>query len=174
MHTDVVVTFVSGDRIFTSHDRIRELGWSGEDCIGLGAFWFDSVVVDRAVYTNTVTGHEHLYNEGNFNEYQPHTPFDLPYWLMLPRKSSSKAAILTPTTPSASRVGFTSLRLEPTFMILGQAAGTAASLAIAGEVHPRDVNRTQLQHTLSRMHQRIRQGDLREDDWVPCGVTKKP
>eukprot|EP00041_Stephanoeca_diplocostata_P024359 m.615879 g.615879 ORF g.615879 m.615879 type:complete len:313 (+) comp22510_c0_seq4:1953-2891(+) len=124
---------VLGDRIFTYHDRLKPLGWGGDTTVGLGAFWFDSVVVDRSVYTSSgstahgrvqdtssISERVRVYNEGNYNAYSPHTPFDLPYWLLLPR--SEDVAMFLPNNPSSSHVGFSSLRLEPTMMILGQAA----------------------------------------------------
>ena len=49
-----------GGRVFTQADRARGMGWA-HDAVGLGAFWFDSVVVDRAVYPSG------LQNEGNYN-----------------------------------------------------------------------------------------------------------
>ena len=41
--------------------------------------------------------------------------------------------VLNPVTPSATHVAFSSLRVEPTLMMLGEAAGVAASIAIQNE-----------------------------------------
>ena len=38
--------------------------------------------------------------------------------------------LLNPVTLSATNVAYSALRMEPTFMILGQSAGIAAALAV--------------------------------------------
>ena len=57
------------------------------------------------------------------------------------------AMSIVPVAISASHAAFTSVRVEPTFMVLGQAAGAAAALAPGGEVSK--VNVVQLRRTLS-------------------------
>ena len=81
--------------------------------------------------------------------------------------------VLCPVTPSASHVGFSALRLEPTFMVLGQAAGVAAALAAAAAARVADVNTTLLQDVLRQQGQRITEGDLGPDDWDACGVPPR-
>ena len=181
-----------GDRVFTQQDRTRGVGWSA-DAVGMGAFWFDSVVVDRAVYP-VEHGRGRLLNEGNYDKYSPHTPFDLPYWLLLPPTSARNPSpqtvsepptphsrshdhhaplnLLSVCAPSASHVGFSSLRLEPTLMVLGQAAGAAASLAAGsrGGVHLDAEGVSRLRTILRGQGQRVLEEDLGEDDWKPCGV----
>lgn len=125
--------------------------------------WIYQVVVDRNIYDGIVL------NEGNYDAYHPHSLFDLPYWLLLPPRSSF-AAVLAPCTPSASHVGFSSLRLEPTFMVLGQAAGVAAVLAAASGTGVHAVDTNTLQRILRSQHQRVFQSDVEPDDWIPCGV----
>jgi hypothetical protein len=199
-----------GTRVFTQLDRSRGIGWSPDDVIGLGSFWFDSVVVDRSLYQHPLAQHTRnngdagtitadvdvaapnlaatvalgsggggggsggggvqLLNEGNYNAYFPHSAFDLPYWLLLPPAGDAGPSILSPCAPSASHVGFSSLRLEPTFMILGQAAGVAAALAARGGVRPGKVDTKHLQRILTEQRQRLFASDLEPDDWVPCGV----
>jgi hypothetical protein len=56
-------------------------------------------------------------------------PFGISYRAITP-KVEECANLLVPVCPSASHVAHASLRAEPTLMTLGQAAGTAASLAI--------------------------------------------
>lgn len=55
--------------------------------------------------------------------------YQIPYSVLTP-KVTQAANLLCPITPSASHVTFATLRMEPQFMILGQAAGTAAALAV--------------------------------------------
>jgi len=71
---------------------------------------------------------------------------------MLP-PADDAANVLVPVAVSASHVAFQTLRLEPTWSILGQAAGVAAALALTaaqpgapGNVH--QVNVSQLQRVL--------------------------
>jgi hypothetical protein len=64
-----------GSRVFTEHDRAQPCGAFANVSIGLGGFWFDSVVVDRAIYQPGNV----LLNEGNYNSCvnpppPPHSP----------------------------------------------------------------------------------------------------
>lgn len=56
-------------------------------------------------------------------------PYRIPFWTMLPKRAEVSNLVAV-STPSASHVGFSSLRMEPQFMILGHAAGVAAALAL--------------------------------------------
>jgi hypothetical protein len=86
--------------------------------------------------------------EGHGGDIQaPDHVFEMPYSLLLPKRAQA-ANILTPTAPSASHVAFNSLRLEPQFMILGQAAGAAAALALAQQGAVQDVSVAALQAEL--------------------------
>jgi len=60
-------------------------------------------------------------------------PFPLPYSIMVPRDAPGQAQnLLVPVAVSASHVGFNAVRLEPTWMVLGQSAGVAAAMVAAG------------------------------------------
>jgi hypothetical protein len=54
-------------------------------------------------------------------------PYTVPYGVMVPRNSEN---LLVPVCVSASHVGLGTLRMEPCWMALGQAAGLASSMAI--------------------------------------------
>ena len=72
-------------------------------------------------------------------------PYQLPYRIMLPVGID---ALLVPVAVSATHLGFGTIRMEPTWMALGEAAGTAAALAVRHGVRVRDVPRAQLQRAL--------------------------
>ena len=79
----------------------------------------------------------------------PDFVFEMPYTLLLPKRAQA-TNLLAPTTPSASHVAFNSLRLEPQFMMLGQAAGAAAAIALAQGGAVQDVAISALQAELTR------------------------
>ncbi len=72
-------------------------------------------------------------------------PYQIPYRVMVPRKIEG---LLTPVPASATHIAFSSVRLEPTWMCLGQAAGVAAHLAIERNVPPRRIPVAELQDIL--------------------------
>ncbi|MDZ4860975.1 MAG: FAD-dependent oxidoreductase [Candidatus Hydrogenedentes bacterium] len=72
-------------------------------------------------------------------------PYQIPYRVMIPKDVDG---LIVPVACSATHIAFSSVRLEPTWMSLGQAAGVAAHLAIAGGTTPRNVPITALQQML--------------------------
>jgi predicted neuraminidase len=76
-------------------------------------------------------------------------PYQIPYRIMIPEKLDG---VLVPVAASTTHVAFSSIRLEPTWMALGQAAGVAAHLAIEHHVEPRQVPIAELQTILRTQH----------------------
>lgn len=104
--------------------------------VGLGSYSLDSHTVRRVVLDGT------LYDEGYFYEYES-TPYPIPYEVMTP-EASDATNLLCPVTFSATHAATGSLRMEPTYMILGQSAGTAAVLALEDGVSVQDVDKSAL------------------------------
>ncbi|WP_082546680.1 FAD-dependent oxidoreductase [Rhizobium sp. Root483D2] len=82
-------------------------------------------------------------------------PYEIPYRAMLPKKTQV-TNLIVPVAISASHAAFTSVRVEPTFMVLGQAAGAAAALAPGGNVN--NVNISTLRSTLKQHKQILKFG----------------
>jgi hypothetical protein len=72
-------------------------------------------------------------------------PYHIPYGIIVPRDVDG---LLVPVAASTTHLAFSSIRLEPTWMAIGQAAGVAAHLALASNVPVRQVNIAQMQRLL--------------------------
>lgn len=113
-----------GDYVMTQSDLFTETKIS--DSIGLGAFPADQHTVHR------VAVDEQVGIEGAIWQPLPQ-PYPISYRSITPKYSEMRN-LLVPVALSASHVAYSSMRVEPTLMITGQAAGAAAALAIdAGE-----------------------------------------
>ncbi len=87
------------------------------------------------------TGRAHL---DGFISY-PTMPYTVPYGVIVPKTIKN---LLLPVPVSGSHIGFSTLRMEPCWMALGQAAGTAASLAIDSRRSVQNINIQELQTRL--------------------------
>jgi hypothetical protein len=72
-------------------------------------------------------------------------PYQLPYRIMVPETVDG---LLVPVAVSATHVAFSTVRMEPTWMALGQAAGVAAHLSVVEAKEPRNVDVDRLQRLL--------------------------
>lgn len=72
--------------------------------------------------------------------------YDVPYGVMVPRKITN--LLVTGRCISASHEAMASVRITPTAMALGQAAGMAASIAVADKIPVQDVDVRKLQELL--------------------------
>ena len=75
-------------------------------------------------------------------------PYQIPFRAILPRGASEAVNLAVTCCLSASHIAFCSLRVEPVFMTLGEAAGTAASIAVKNNKDIRDVKAKELQPIL--------------------------
>ncbi len=74
-------------------------------------------------------------------------PYQIPYGIMVPKKING---LIVPVAASTTHVAFSTIRMEPTWMALGQAAGAAAHAAIGGNVEPRAVPIREVQSILRK------------------------
>ncbi len=111
--------------------------------IGMGAYTMDSHHVQRYVTKEGFVKNEGDVEVGGFG------PYPIDYGAIVPKRNEC-SNLLVPVCPSASHMAFGSMRMEPVFMILGQSAATAASLAIDARAAVQDVNYKALKHILLR------------------------
>ena len=91
--------------------------------IGMGSYTMDSHNVQRYV-----TPEGFVQNEGDLGVSAP-KPYQIDLGSILPKKDEC-TNLLVPVCVSCSHIAFGSIRMEPVFMILGQSAGTVASMAL--------------------------------------------
>lgn len=111
------------------------------DPVGMGAYGMDSHQVQRYVDANGF-----VQNEGNVEAHN-FPPYTISYRSIVPKKEEC-SNLLVPVCVSATHIAFGSIRMEPVFMVLGQSAATAASVAIDGGVAIQDIDYPKLKTVL--------------------------
>ena len=128
-----------GERTFTQNTPTENhaAGDIGDEAIAIGGYNFDSHNGQRWACRNSsacsASGPPGIgrstafaWNEGNVEIRPP--LYQIPVWVMMPKEADA-VNLLVVAAPSASHVGMSTLRMEPQFMMLGHAAGTAVALA---------------------------------------------
>ena len=127
-----------GEFVMSQRDIQTEL--VKDDAIGMGSYNSDSHNVQRYVQPDRT-----VQNEGNMEV--PVHPYQIPYRVMVPKRSQA-TNLLVPVCVSASHVAYSTLRMEPVYMIMGQAAGIAATLAIEAKGTVQNVKPEKLREKL--------------------------
>lgn len=124
-----------GAYVMTEHDAERKTHF--DDSVGMANYSLDSHFCRRVV------DHGIVIEEGGFYKPVP-GPYPVSYRALTPKPEECEN-LLIPACCSASHVAYASVRMEPVFMILGQASGTAAVQAIdeKSSVQNIDVKRLQ-------------------------------
>ena len=124
--------------------------------IGVGGYSFDCHWVSLYADKNLVRseGRVHRGENGKPPNGVGQNSFVMPYDAMLPRRSEL-TNLLVPVAASTSHVRYNAIRMEPAWMVLGHAAGTAAHLSLTSRTIFQDVNVSTLQHLLLLQKQLI-------------------
>ena len=83
--------------------------------------------------------------------------YKIPYESIVPTRGECDNLIV-PVCVSASHIAFTSLRMEPVWMILGESAGVAAAIAVDSGIPVQDVPYEQLRPKLDELGQKLVRG----------------
>jgi hypothetical protein len=122
------------DFVMTQKDVQTDL--TKPDPIGLGSYNSDSHNLQRVV-----NAEGNVENEGDMQVAVK--PYQIPYRVMVPKRTEA-TNVLVPVCFSASHVAYSSVRMEPQYMIIGQAAGVAAAMAIHEKKAVQDIDPHQL------------------------------
>jgi ribulose 1,5-bisphosphate synthetase/thiazole synthase len=112
-----------------------------DDPVGLAAYGMDSHQVQRYVDANGF-----VQNEGNVEAHVP-APYPISFHSIVP-KAKECSNLLVPVCVSATHIAFGSIRMEPVFMVLGQSAATAASMAIDEQIEIQQLDYSTLKEKL--------------------------
>jgi len=133
---------ILGEHLFTAHDALPSKGQPRPPIyatsITASHYWLDSHAVRKREPGRV--------NLDGFFRY-PTNPYTVPYGVIVPQKVEG---LLIPVPVSGTHIGFSTLRMEPCWMALGQAAGMAASLSIEDGLPVRKIEVEKLQRELLR------------------------
>ncbi len=124
-----------------------------EDSIGLASYGVDDWPYATYVYEGKVA----LYG-GEFSmlylDEKHEGIYKIPYRAITPKQSEC-TNLLVPVCVSASHIAMTSIRMEPVWMILGESAGIAASMAVEEQRPVQQVEYKKLRSKLLAIKQRL-------------------
>jgi FAD dependent oxidoreductase len=132
---------ITGEHLFTALDALPEVGEKSRPPVYRDSITASHYSLDSHAVRKREPGRVNL--DGFFS--YPTKPYTVPYGVIVPQKIDG---LLTPVPVSGTHVGFSTLRTEPCWMALGQAAGVAASLTIEDRVPARKVDIEKLQSQL--------------------------
>ncbi len=128
-----------GHYVTTEHEVLGKV--EVKDPVGMGSYTMDSHNIQRYIKEDGF-----VQNEGDIGV-SPKKPYQISYGSIIPKKDEC-TNLLVPVCVSSSHIAFGSIRMEPVFMILGQSAAVAASLAIDNNSAVQDVNYDALKEAL--------------------------
>lgn len=116
------------------------------DSVGMGSYTIDSHNTQRYI-----TPEGYVQNEGDIGV-STKGPYQIAYGSLVPKREQSEN-LLVPVAMSATHIAYGSIRMEPVFMILGESAATAASMALDAKQAVQDVPYAKLRENLLKQGQ---------------------
>ena len=129
-----------GEYVMTEMDCRRQR--EAPNPVALGAYKMDSHHVRRYVGADGF-----VQNEGDVEVNCVAGPYGIAYGSIVPKRGEC-GNLLVPVCISATHIAYGSIRMEPVFFALGQAAGTAAALALEANCAVQDVDYVRLRERL--------------------------
>ncbi len=115
------------------------------DTIAMGEFPIDSFPTTKRPSKDNIVLEGYLGMMAHLTR-----PYEIPFRAMVPVSIDN---IIVPVALSATHVGYCSIRMEPTWMSLGQAAGVACHVSLKEHSLPRNVNTSEVRKILEKQGQ---------------------
>ena len=109
--------------------------------VGIGSYSLDSHNIQRYIKADGF-----VQNEGDIGV-KPPKAYGISFGCLVPKEDEIRN-LLVPVCVSSSHTAFGSIRMEPVFMVLGQSAATAASLAVDHQIAVQSVDYEELREQL--------------------------
>ena len=147
---------MKGETVITEHHCFGRR--KAARAVALASYQMDSHHVRRYVGEDGF-----VHNEGDVEE-KVVRPFPIDYGALTPRRNEC-VNMIVPVCVSASHIAYGSIRMEPVFFALGQAAGTAAALSVQEHADVQDLDYGKLRARLLADGQKV------EMDTWPDGTS---
>lgn len=133
-----------GEKVMTQHNVQKDNRITAENSVGIGTYMMD------CHYVSYVAGDGGVIIEGGI--FTSTKPYAIDYYSLTPKREEC-SNLLVPVCLSASHVAYTTIRMEPTYMILGQSAAVAAVQAIDSKCAVQEIDYPKLRSTLEELGQ---------------------
>lgn len=125
-----------GEYVMTQQDMQLQTDPPHPVCLG---YYKVDIYPNRLVVLDDGT----LAHEGNIWAHVSPGPYQIPYGALIPKKEHC-TNLLVPLCMSATHIAYSSIRMEATYMVMGESAGIAASLALMEDIPVQDIDRNEL------------------------------
>lgn len=153
-----------GDFVMIQKDVVSDM--QKPDPIGLGSYGLDVHRVQAYADEKGILKYEGGVQRTE-QERMKHIPYQIPYRVLTPKRKEISNLLVT-VCVSTSHVVYSSLRMEPQYMIMGEAAGAAAAMAIKEKKAVQDVDARALGQLL------LKYGAYLESDIKTLADLEKP
>lgn len=147
---------LTGDFVMTEKDVLTDR--YKPDAVAIGSYRLDVHPVQYVKIPNTPNEVDGLYAKGGVVKEggisHPLKPYEIPYRALLPKKKEIEN-LLVPVCLSASHVAYSTLRMEPVYMMLGHVSGIAAAMSLEQGIGVHDISVKGLQLRLKIQNQII-------------------
>ncbi len=143
-----------GEFVMTEKNVIKGNRTPASNSIAIGTYALDCHYVSKVI-----DDEGKLRLEGTI--FKSTTPYPISYYSITPKRNECDN-LLVPVCLSASHVAYSSIRMEPQYMVLGQSAAVAAVMAIDSDVPVQDISYDNLAKKLVVLNQVLNASTVKE------------